>query len=142
VSTVSNVSLILATLELQQTQLLLAAIRTADIQSHVNAATGTLPGDQYCPGTISPSPRYLPREVIHPTPRYLPRPVLHPTPRVEPQPPVCPTPKIDPTHITPGPQPPWKVLPWQEPTPPADVIKITLRQPDIVGKGNLIDLFV
>jgi hypothetical protein len=139
---VSNVSLILATLELQQTQLLLAAIRTADIQSHVNNATGAAPGDQYCPGTITPSPRYLPREVIHPTPRYLPRPVIHPTPRFEAQPPVWPCPKTCPAQITPGPQPPWKILPWQEPTPPADVIKIIVHRPDIVGKGNLIDLFV
>ena len=141
-ASVSNVNLLLASLELQQTQVLLAAIRTADIQSAVNRGTGTTATDQYCPGTITPRPRYLPREVIHPTPRYEPRRVFHPTPRYEFQPPVTPCPKTCPAPITPGPQAPWQIMPWQEPTPPADVIKITMRHPDIVGKGNLIDLFV
>lgn len=140
----SSVNLIVATLQLQLTQSLLSAIRTADIQSGINRGTGATAGDQYSPGRIiTREPCYLPRQVIHPTPRYLPRPVIHPTPRYELLPPANPCcHKCKPPHITPGPQSPWQILPWQEPTPPADVIKIMVRQPDIVGKGNLIDLFI
>ncbi|MGD0461547.1 MAG: hypothetical protein ABSB74_03560 [Tepidisphaeraceae bacterium] len=140
-STVSSVNLIAATIQLQLVQSLLRAIQAPN---PLTAGGSPCPEawccDRYCPGPIQPEPQYLPRHVIVPTPRYLPRPVIHPMPRIEPQ---CP-PRVEakPPNITPGPPPPWKVLPWQEPSPPPNVIKITIRQPDIVGKGNLIDLFL
>jgi hypothetical protein len=145
VASTSNVSLIAATLQLQLTQSLLNAIRTADLSSRVTGGPAAAVGDHYSPcRDINREPCYLPRRVIHPTPRYLPRPVIHPTPRYEA--PECIKPCCQhgckSPHITPGPPPPWDILPRQEPAPPADVIKIMVRHPDIVGKGNLIDLFI
>ncbi|HEX4053039.1 MAG TPA: hypothetical protein VHX86_02115 [Tepidisphaeraceae bacterium] len=139
----SSISLIVATLGLQEVQSVLAAIRTADLQSAARLSGGVAaaqPCDRYCPGSISPQARYLPRPVIHPTPRYLPRPVIHPQPRIEPQCP--PRPETKAPNITPPPPSPWKTLPWQEPVPAPNVIKMIIRPPDIAGKGMLIDLFL
>jgi hypothetical protein len=145
VSAISNINLIVATLQLELVQSLVGAIRKADAESAAQLSAGRALAegrDRYCPGPITPGPRYLPRPVIHPTPRYLPRPVIHPTPRVAPQcpPPSCP--RVKAPEITPAPPPPWKILPGQEPALPPNVIKIFIRQPDIVGKGALIDLFL
>jgi len=143
VAAVSNVNLLVASLDLQLVQSLLGAMRAADRHCAGQLPVAISPIDSYCPRpVIHPQPRYLPRPVLHPTPRYLPRPVLHPQPRVEPQccPPPCP--KAGVPHITAGPQPPWKILPWQEPAAAPNVIKITIRPPDTMTKGNLIDLFL
>jgi len=82
--------------------------------------------------------------VIVPTPRYLPRHVIQPTAQADVE--CLPRGVTKGPNITPGPPPPWKVLPGKEwgaePALPANVIKIIIRQPDMVGKGNLIDLFV
>jgi hypothetical protein len=120
----------------------LNAIHNADAQTAASLSTNPIPVDAYCPRTITPEPRYLPREVLHPTPRYLPRPVLHPYPAVEPSPLPPPYPKTTVPHITAGPQPPWKILPWQEPSPPPNVIKVIVHPPDMLTKGTLIDLFI
>lgn len=140
-SSVSNANLIAATLQLQLVQSLLRAIQAPNpLGPGGSLGSGERCCDRYCPSPVQPEPRYLPRHVIVPTPRYLPRPVIHPMPRIEPQ---CP-PRVESKgpNITPGPPPPWKALPWQEPSPPPNVIKIAIRQPDIVTKGNLIDLFL
>lgn len=121
---------------------MLNAIHNADAQTAASLPTNPNPVDNYSPRTITPEPHYLPRQVLHPTPRYLPRPVLHPSPRVEPSFCASPSPKSGLPHIAAGPQPPWKILPWQEPTPPPDVIKMIVRLPDSVTKGTLIDLFM
>jgi hypothetical protein len=143
VAAVSNVNLLVASVDLQLVQSLLGAIRAADRQSARQLPVAVSPVDSYCPRTVTPQPRYLPRPVLHPIPRYLPRPVIHPRPRVEPP---CsaapPCPKASVPHITAGPQPPWKILPWQEPAAPPNVIKITVRPPDMLTMGNLIDLFL
>jgi hypothetical protein len=112
------------------------------------AGPGSEPGACGCPPPDC-SPCYLPRPVLHPTPRYLPRPVIHPTPYY-PQAPFAPLPPLPPDtchhpvtspKITPGPQPPWKILPWQEPAKIAPKIKVVIRQPDIIRRGTLIDFF-
>jgi hypothetical protein len=142
VAAVSNVNLLVASLDLQLVQSLLGAIRAADRHSAAQLPVAVSPVDSYCPRPVlHPTPRYLPRPVLHPTPRYMPRPVIHPRPRVEPS---CsaPCPKASVPHITAGPQPPWKILPWQEPAAPPNVIKITVRPPDMLTMGNLIDLFL
>src|SRR5438128_2501807 len=95
-----------------------------------------------------PAARFEPRPVIHPTPRFEPRPVAHPTPRFEPRPierasktcpdgllPACSAP-CAPEHPRIGKspiQPPWKVLPWEKPLPPAPVVKVVIRRPDNVN---------
>jgi hypothetical protein len=139
----SPVGILVAAIDLQVVQSVIAAIRNADRESLARLPTVANPNsDTYCRQTITPEPRYLPRPILHPTPRYLPRPVIHPRPVVE-QPSVLPPPpQARVPHITAGPQPPWKILPWQEPAIPPDVIKVTVRPSDIVTKGNLIDLFV
>jgi hypothetical protein len=147
VAAVSNVNLIVASLQLQLVQSVIAAIRTADLTSaaHNLGGGGQGAGDSFCCGerrAITCEARYLPRPVLHPTPRYLPRPVLHPSPRVAANvlPAQCPSAKTP--HITPGPPPPWKTLPSAEPAAAASVIKIVVRPPDTMTKGTLIDLFL
>ncbi|HEY1921329.1 MAG TPA: hypothetical protein VGG44_01080 [Tepidisphaeraceae bacterium] len=140
-SSTSSVALIAAALQLKLVESVLRAIQAPNPL----APGGSLGKsehccDQFCPGTLRPEPRYLPRHVIVPTPRYLPRHVIQPTPRIEVD--CLPRTESKAPNITPGPVPPWKVLPWQEPAQPANVIKIIIRQPDMVGKGNLIDLFM
>jgi hypothetical protein len=39
-------------------------------------------------------------------------------------------------------QPPWKVLPWQNPLPPSQTVKILPHHTDVDQKGMLLDLFV
>ncbi len=144
VSLPANVSLIVASLDLQLVRLLRSAIRTADRASN--------------PCGCGPAARFEPRQVIHSTPRYEPRPVLPPTPRFEPRCIERPLKTcLDPdlrsapcapdapqaTHIAKSPiQPPWKTLPWENPPPPAKVVKIIIRRPDNLSKGSIIDCFI
>ncbi|HTW94224.1 MAG TPA: hypothetical protein VMD30_05500 [Tepidisphaeraceae bacterium] len=39
-------------------------------------------------------------------------------------------------------QPPWTVLPWQNPAPVNRTVKITVVRPDILSKGTMIDSFI
>jgi len=148
VSGISSVGIFVADIGLQEVQSILRAIHTADAQTAASLPSNPVPLEVDGYGlrreAIGSELCYLPRQVIHPTPRYLPRPVLHPTPRVESSPATVapPCPKACVPHIIAGPQPPWKMQPWQEPRPPADVIKMIVRPPDIVTKGTLIDLFL
>jgi hypothetical protein len=142
VSAISSIGVLVAGLGLQEVQSVLNAIHRADAQTAASLPTNPVAVDTYCSRRITPEPRYLPREILHPTPRYLPRPVLHPSPRVEPLPLPLPSPKASVPHITAGPPPPWKILPWQEPPRPLNVIKMIVRPPDMLTKGTLIDLFI
>ena len=38
-------------------------------------------------------------------------------------------------------QPPWKMLPWENPAPPAKVVKLVVRRPDNLTKGSMYRLF-
>ena len=144
----NNVSLVVAALDLQLVRLLRGAICTADLSSRPGGAGGA-----FGPAAvIEPRPRHHPdpliepRPRIHPTPRFEPRPVIHPTPRLEallndaarsapPSPcPPCP-------HTSPL-QPPWKVLPWDQPPARPALIKVNVLRPDIHHKGSLLDLFM
>jgi hypothetical protein len=144
VPSASSVNLLVATVDLLEVQSVLNAIHRADAQTAARLPTilDERAVDTFVHETITPEPRYLPREIIHPTPRYLPRPVLHPFPRVEPSAPPPPYPTARTPHIAAGPQPPWKTMPWQEPSKPPSVIKMVVRPPDMLTKGTLIDLFV
>jgi hypothetical protein len=143
----SNVAVLVAALDLSLVRMLRAAMRTADLSGRGGAGA--------CGCGAGPEDRFEPRRVIYPTPRFEPRPVVHPTPRFEPRPvhrkadcdldaacsaPVAPE---QPPRIAKSPiQPPWKVLPWENPLPPAQVIKVVIRRPDNVNKGSIIDCFI
>jgi hypothetical protein len=145
VSLATQASLIVATLDLELVRLIRGAMRTADLAS----ARGSR-------ALLTPTDRFEPRKVLHPEPRFEPRRVIHPTPRFEPRPvertaktspdcvPLCSAPCCPETsHITPSPiQPPWKVLPWENPPPPAQVIKVVIHRPDNECKGSIIDCFI
>jgi hypothetical protein len=144
-SLASNVSLIVASLGLAEVQAVTGAIRAADLASATQAGpVGNLPAaDGLVPQRVHPNPCYAQRQIIHPTPRYLPRPVLHPTPRVEPEGCAASCGKSPPPHITPGPPPPWEILPQAATVVPnAQNIKIVPCQPDYIDRGRLIDLFM
>ena len=123
---------------------------------HVGPAGG--PGSSGCPPETANgpagncSPEYCPRPVIHPEPRYLPRQEIRPQPYYAPVPwPTREAPEAPhggpksgvatSPSIEAAPQPPWKVLPWQQPAKIPPKIKIVVREPDILHRGNLIDLF-
>jgi hypothetical protein len=141
----SNVSLIVASLDLQVVRLLRAAIKNADAASSPARHTG-----------LAPAATFERRRVIHPEPRYEPRRVIHPTPRFEPRPvertqkacadllpPCSATCAPEASHITKSPiEPPWKKLPWENPPSPPRVIKVIIRKSDIASKGSIIDCFI
>jgi hypothetical protein len=39
-------------------------------------------------------------------------------------------------------QPPWKTVPWENPLPPAQPVKLDCYRPDITPKGTLLDAFI
>jgi hypothetical protein len=147
------ISLITATADLRVVSLLRDAIRTADLSSGKRfpiAKIGPAPDIIERRFRLQPETEILPRKRIEPTPRIEPRRVIRPPDRFEP----CgeklvPIPIPDPScpcnpHFKSPIQPPWKVLPWQEPPAvrPAPRIKVVVRPPDIVHKGSLIDFFI
>ena len=144
VSLATNVSLIVATLDLQLVRLLRGAIRAADNASgHGGGGLGSTAATFERRRVIHPEPRYEPRRVIHPTPRFTPRPVerIYKT-NLDPVPTCTVTFAPEPSHITKSPiEPPWKKLPWQNPAPPAQIIKVFIRRPDNAFKGTIIDCF-
>ena len=144
VSLGTNVSLIVATLDLQLVKLLRGAMRAADVASGHGKGFGVSRSDSYeRRQVIHPEPRYERRPVIHPTPRYASRPVLKLQKTCPDLIPVCSaTCAPEPSHITKSPiEPPWKKLPWENPAPPAQVIKMFMHRPDNLFKGSIIDCF-
>jgi hypothetical protein len=149
VSIEARVDLLVAALNLKEVQLVRAAIRTADLSAGgVPGPLGTIEQPETLARRhITPEPRIEPRVVYHPTPRFEPRPVIHPAPRFLPRPVIeessCPPmqPEQPPRSHNPI-QPPWRVLPWQIPSPPPPKVKVVLIRPDIVSKGSLIDFFI
>jgi hypothetical protein len=142
----TSVSLIVATLDLTLVKLLRSAIRTADISGAKEKGSSLL----------SPAASFEPRRVIHPEPRYEQRHLLHPpstrtvrtverlaAPLPPLQPPCITLCLPDTSHGTPSPiRPPWLILPWENPAPPAKVIKVFVHPPDNTHKGSLIDCFI
>lgn len=156
----SHISLLVAALDLKLVQLVRGAIRTADLSSGKGApASGLGPAPNPDIGLrrhLEPEPVIEPRRHIHPTDYYEPRQVIHPKPCVAPCPcppaPLCPPePDYYPpipiapvaTYATSSPiQPPWKILPWQNPPAARPIVKIVIKRTDIVHKGSLIDCFL
>lgn len=146
-----NIAAVVAALDLKLVRLLRDAMN--------NTPGGAAPAGLVGPAatfegrrTAGPEPRIAPRPVVHPTPRFEPRPVIHPEPRVDS--PVYPCVvvevRVDPPESKCPIEPPWRLLPWESAAAPAQAeslaqpahrVKPRIRQPDIVGKGVLIDLF-
>lgn len=89
--------------------------------------------------TFTPSPAYTARPVVHPQPIYDQPQHVRPALEAERSP-------VDTTYSVPRSrspiQPPWRVLPWQQPTEVRIEVKVVSIWPDIVNKGSLIDLFI
>jgi hypothetical protein len=139
-------ALIPALAQLEVVTLLTQAMTAVNASANCGGLPGPLPERDLCcePRAgycVAQHVCYAPRHVIHPTPRYLPRPVIHPTPLVEPDDSPVPCNPLPMCPIAAGPQPPWKTLPWQDPVPPAPIIKIVVRQPDMLTRGTMIDFF-
>ena len=143
-------SLLVAALDLQLVRSIRDAIRTADIESgRGQPASGLGPAPTLIERRfrIEPEPEILPRKRIEPEPRIEPREVIRPADRYEPR---------DERDLIPVPvecykpckkhtlEPPWKVLPWEQPLPcrVEPKVKVVVRPPDIVHKGSLIDFFI
>ena len=142
---VSNVNLLVASLDLQMVQSLLGAIRAADRHSATQLPVAVSRVDSYCPptGAASDAAVFAAAGAASDTTVFAA--AGDPSPAAAVEPPCCappPCPKASVPHIAAGPQPPWKILPWQEPAAAPNVIKITVRPPDMLTKGNLIDLFL
>jgi hypothetical protein len=141
----SSINLLTATLDLQLVKLLRAA--TAD-----DAALSPTPGARRA---VQPESEILPRQRIRPAPIIEPRQRIEPAPRFEPRPVVERAPAAEACSLPPSPdrcraacysktpiEPPWKVLPWENPSQPAPKVKVVICRPDIVSKGSLIDFFI
>jgi hypothetical protein len=136
----SGINLIVASLDLQLVRLLRGAIAT-----NLKHNTGPV---------LTPQPVIEPRRHIHPEPVIEPRRHIHPLPVIDSV--ACSTKCSDeclnfcvlpaptaPVSKTKSPiEPPWKVLPWENPPQPAPKVKIVIKQPDNVNRGKLLDLFM
>jgi len=140
----STVNLLVATLDLNLVRLVRGAMRAADAR-----------GDRL----VVPAPTVEPRRRFHPEPLVEPRPHVRPEPFFEPRPVhraddtrsiECPVPvevsRTDAKSSTSPIQPPWKILPWEQPPAqrprPIHKVKIVIGPADGCGKGNVIDLFI
>jgi len=148
-------SLVVATFDLKEVQLVRDAIRTADISSGKGqpvSELGPAPDNFARRFHIHPEPVIEPRRHIHPEPVIEPRRHIRPEDCFEPsncrciEPPpvlVIPVPVPCPKHGHTI-QPPWDLLPWQQ-EPPRHVepkIKVVVKPPDMALKGTLIDCFI
>ena len=148
-----NVQVLTAALDLKLVTLLRGAMRAADIASGRMEPVSQLGPAPTPPPPLglNPEPVFEPRLHIHPTPVFEPRQVIHLTPRVQQPPPITLPASI---QIEPAPcgcgsghssspiQPPWAIMPWQNPVPPAPKVKVVKVRPDIISKGSLIDFFI
>ena len=140
----SHIELLVAALDLKLVQLLRDAIRTTEI-----AGAKTL-------GVLEPAATFEPRKRIHPTPYFEPRPHVHPTPYFEPREHIFPRAVVEPPPVVLPPcgcetprqakpivfQPPWRMMPWENPPQPSVKVKVIKLKPDIVRTGSLLDCFL
>ena len=146
----STVSLLVASLDLKLVQLVRGAMAAADRQGncchpgHLGHCCDR--DDRRCDvfeprRHIEPEPVYEPRRHIHPEPRIEPRPLLQPATRLANEGWDCAeyaAPKASKSPI----EPPWKVLPWENPPPPPPKVKYILHRPDIArSKGTFVNVF-
>ena len=141
-------SLLVASLDLQLVRLVRDAMATPAGSGEPASGLGPAPTIIERRFRIEPEPEILPRKRIEPEPYVEPRRVVHLPDRFEPsdRDGVLPPPYECYRPQTRSPiEPPWKVLPWEEPAccpPPPPKIKVVVPPPDVVHKGSLIDFFI
>ena len=136
--------LVLALSDLKLVRLLRDAIAIADIQSGIDKSKPIQTVVEHEPA------RRLTRcdDYCHQPHRtevvYRDRPITRTTRVVESKPVEAPLPPSPSARCDAGfkIQPPWKVLPWQEPVQLSPKIKIIQYRPDIRHKGTLLDYFI
>jgi len=146
VSLASAATLLVAELDLKLVQSVLSAIRTADIESAAEKKP-PLPvlAPVRCEGTSVCRER--PVERCH---EPIPAAIIYTSRPVRPNPPPHPVQVVVETVVVEKKaddldsplQPPWKMLPWNEPVVPPAKIKITRYQPDIRHRGTMLDCFI
>ena len=148
----SSVGLIVASLDLRLVRLVRAAMHPG------NGPQGPAGPDRL----IVPAPNVAPRQRADAEPAVEPRPRVTPEPVFEPRPVLRPirvasvanrdvcvvveVQKVEGTSSGSPIEPPWKVLPWENPPPPAThpvrPVKVVTRRPDILDRGLVLDLFI
>ena len=141
-SLASNVSLIVATLDLKVVQSVIGAIKKADAASTLsNGPLHLGPAAVYEPRQhLHPETKIESRHVIHPESRYENRPVHHPVEARNSE-------GLYSTSTTPVPscghkspiEPPWKTLPWPQTVHVTSKVKLWVHRSDLQSKGSLID---
>jgi len=91
---------------------------------------------------VQPPPLIEPRPHIQPAPRIEPRQVVHPRPVEAPATAAPPPPTETPRPMGSVIEPPWRVLPWENPPQPAPKLKVVIHQPDVPRKGTVLDVFM
>jgi hypothetical protein len=141
VSLESTVSLLVASLDLKLVQLVRGAMAVADVNGRATAPPGCNGAggrDAFLPRRhIEPAPVYEPRRHIHPEPR----PLLQPATRLANETCDCAA-YVAPAGSKSPIEPPWKVLPWENPPQPPPKIKFVLQRPDSArSKGVFVNVF-
>ncbi len=151
VSLEANSALIVAALDLSLVRLLRSAIRTADLtvasERSINRVNNAYVTHRCCCNWTD-CPTTQPAPLIPAVDRYEPSNTIVVTEPERPQLlPAMPLPveavvvrERDPLESPL--QPPWKVLPWENPPRPVQNIKVVHYQPDIVCKGSVLDCFI
>ena len=135
-------------MDLSLVRLVRAAMRNADLAAGCRGGDLLIGDDRCCHRRrchLHPEPAIEPRRHIYPTDVYEPREVIHPHPRVEQQVLACPPcyTAPPPPAKTPNPiQPPWKVMPWENPPQTRQTVKVHCNHTDVSRKGSVLDLFV
>jgi hypothetical protein len=145
VSLASAASLLAAELDLKLVQSVLSAIRTADIES----AADKKPPLPIVRNPLPPQGTHVAREgPIERVPQRISAAIIYTSRPCRPAPPpvrvvvetVVVNKKAD--DLCSPLQPPWKVLPWNEPPVAPAKIKIIRYQPDIRYRGTMLDCFI
>lgn len=145
-SIADQASLLLATLQLQEVDLLTSGIRAVDAAAQAQRANQT-PAPIVEPSrTVQPAAVYEPRPEVRPSATYRPPTDCH-----------CRSPWRQccelgcdalPQAIAPVQssqhriEPPWAVLPWPQPLPPRYPVKIHSPSTDVINNGRILDIFL
>ena len=149
--------LIIASGQFAAVDSVIKAIRKADKEAGANSTSQPPTNRAAVTEYYRPADYYEPQRVITPAPAYASRPVIHPSAThsvpVEKQPPVY---EVNVIVVQPTPvaneqplQPPWAVVPWENPLQTAQKVKVVYRPPDmnhraggIEFRGTALDLFI
>jgi len=133
------------------------AIRAADKEAGAEATSQPLTSSAVTTNFYRPADSYEPQRVVVPAPGYTARPIYYVTAQhsvpTEKHQPVCEV-NVIVVHPTPAAneeplQPPWAVVPWENPLQSSPKVKLVYRPPDmnhraggIEYRGACLDLFI